>query len=107
MSEQFKDQGGMATMDPSRLMRWLTSRVMSRVSRTAHVEARHARAEQARVKAGAPHRVDYAECIRGGQSPIEVDILDQGVGRNGRAIDEHGGIIAWRDIHRHAHRRGA
>ena len=31
MSEQFKDQGGAATMDPSALLRWVTSKVMSYV----------------------------------------------------------------------------
>ena len=41
MSEQFKEQGGAATMDPSRLTRWLTSRVMTRLSRPAAFAARH------------------------------------------------------------------
>jgi hypothetical protein len=31
MSKQFKEQGGAATMDPSALLRWLTSMVISRV----------------------------------------------------------------------------
>ena len=31
MSEQFKDQGGAATMDPSALLRWVTSKVMTYV----------------------------------------------------------------------------
>jgi hypothetical protein len=31
MAEQFKDQGGVATMDPSPLLRWLTSRIMGRI----------------------------------------------------------------------------
>ena len=64
-------------MDPSRLMRWLTSRVMSRVSRTAHVEARHANAEQARVKAGAPHRVDYFHQVDEAYSDLTAQILGQ------------------------------
>ena len=77
MSEQFKDQGGMATMDPSHLMRWLTSRVMSRLSRAAHVDARHAKAEQARVKAGAPHRVDYFHQVDEGYSYLAAQILER------------------------------
>lgn len=77
MSEQFKDQGGMATMDPSRLMRWLTSRVMSRLSRAAHVDARHAKAEQTRVKAGAPHRVDYFHQVDEGYSYLTAQVLQR------------------------------
>ena len=77
MSEQFKDQGGMATMDPSRLMRWLTSRVMSRVSRTASTEARHAKAEKARIKAGAPHRVDYFHQVEEAYSDLTAQVLER------------------------------
>ena len=32
MAEQFQNQGGAATMDPSRLYRWLVSRMMTRMS---------------------------------------------------------------------------
>ena len=77
MSEQFKDQGGAATMDPSPLLRWLTSRVMSRVSRTASTEARHAKAEQARVKAGAPHRVDYFHQVDEAYSDLTAQVLER------------------------------
>jgi len=67
----------MATMDPSHLMRWLTSRVMSRLSRAAHVDARHAKAEQARVKAGAPHRVDYFHQVDEAYSYLAAQILER------------------------------
>jgi 2-hydroxychromene-2-carboxylate isomerase len=77
VSEQFKDQGGMATMDPSHLMRWLTSRVMSRLSRAAYVDARHAKAEQTRVKAGAPHRVDYFHQVDEGYSYLAAQIIER------------------------------
>jgi 2-hydroxychromene-2-carboxylate isomerase len=77
MSEQFKEQGGAATMDPSRLMRWLTSRVMSRISRTASTEARHAKAEQARIKAGAPHRVDYFHQVDEAYSDLTAQVLER------------------------------
>lgn len=75
MSEQFKDQGGMATMDPSRLMRWLTSRVMTRLSRSAATEARHTKAERERIKAGAPHRVDYFHQVDEAYSALTAQIL--------------------------------
>ena len=48
MSEQFKDQGGFATSNPSGLMRFLTSRVISRVTRPSVLEKRRAKAERAR-----------------------------------------------------------
>ncbi|MEL0162598.1 MAG: DsbA family protein [Halieaceae bacterium] len=77
MSEQFKEQGGAATMDPSRLMRWLTSRVMTRLSRTASTEARHAKAEQERIKAGAPRRVEYFHQVDEAYSDLTAQILER------------------------------
>ena len=77
MSEQFKDQGGAATMDPSRLMRWLTSRVMTRLSRTASTEARHAKAERERIKAGAPHRVEYFHQVDEAYSDLTAQVLER------------------------------
>ena len=64
-------------MDPSRLMRWLTSRVMSRISRPTSTEARHAKAEQIRVKAGAPHRVDYFHQVDEGYSDLTAQVLER------------------------------
>lgn len=67
----------MATMDPSRLMRWLTSRVMSRISRAAYVEARRTKTEEGRIKAGAPHRVDYFHQVDEAYSDLTAQILVQ------------------------------
>jgi len=44
MAEAFKDQGGAATMNPSRFERWIASKVMTRLSQTSAVKARHAKA---------------------------------------------------------------
>ena len=77
MSEQFQDQGGVATMDPSHLTRWLTSRLMTRISGAAAVAARHRKAEQARVKAAAPHRVDYFHQVDEGYSYLAAQMLEQ------------------------------
>ena len=81
MSEQFKDQGGVATMDPSHLTRWLTSRLMTRISGPAAVAARHRKAEQARVKAAAPHRVDYFHQVDEGYSYLAAQMLERLAGR--------------------------
>ena len=75
MSEQFKDQGGVATMDPSHLTRWLTSRLMTRISGPAAVATRHRKAEQARVKAADPHRVDYFHQVDEGYSYLAAQTL--------------------------------
>ena len=77
MSEQFKDQGGVATMDPSHLTRWLTSRLMTRISGPAAVAARHRKAEQTRVKAGAAHRVDYFHQVDEGYSYLAAQMLER------------------------------
>jgi len=77
MSEQFKDQGGVATMDPSHLTRWLTSRLMTRISGPAAVSARHRKAEQTRVKAGAAHRVDYFHQVDEGYSYLAAQMLER------------------------------
>ena len=36
MSEQFKEQGGAATMDPSRLTRWAPTHICCAIWRVAH-----------------------------------------------------------------------
>ncbi|MEL0203838.1 MAG: 2-hydroxychromene-2-carboxylate isomerase, partial [Halieaceae bacterium] len=77
MSEQFKEQGGAATMDPSHLTRWLTSRVMTRLSRPASVAARHRKADQARLKAGAPHCVEYFHQVDEGYSYLAAQTLER------------------------------
>ena len=77
MSEQFKDQGGVATMDPSHLTRWLTSRLMTRISGASAVAARHRKAEQARIKAAAPHRVDYFHQVDEGYSFLAAQMLER------------------------------
>ena len=64
-------------MDPSHLTRWLTSRVMTRLSRPASVAARHRKAEQARLKAGAPHCVEYFHQVDEGYSYLAAQMLER------------------------------
>ena len=64
-------------MDPSHLTRWLTSRVMTRLSRPAAVAARHRKAEQARLKAGAPHCVEYFHQVDEGYSYLAAQTLER------------------------------
>ena len=75
MAEQFKEQGGVATMNPSRLERWITSKLMTRLSRAKSVDARHAQSERARSKAGAPHQVHYFHQVEDGYSHLAAQLL--------------------------------
>ena len=76
MADQFKEQGGAATMNPSRLGRWLTSKVMTRLSQPRSVQGRHAKAERARLKVGAPHHeVHYFHQVDDGYSHLAAQLL--------------------------------
>ena len=75
MAEKFKEQGGAATMNPSRLERWLTSKVMTRLSQASSVKARHAKGERARLKGGTSHRVHYFHQVEDGYSHLAAQLL--------------------------------
>jgi len=75
MSAQFDDQGGAATMDPSPFGRWLTSRFISFLSRPAQLQRKRAKFERQRLKAGAPHRIEYFHQIDDGYSHLAAQIL--------------------------------
>jgi 2-hydroxychromene-2-carboxylate isomerase len=75
MAKQFEDQGGMATMNPPAILRWVSSKVMTRMSRPAAVERRRVKAERARQRAGEPHRVEYFHQIDDGYSHLAAQLL--------------------------------
>ena len=75
MSEKFENQGGVATMDPSTIQRWLTSKLMSYWTSSRSNERRLARAERARVKSGSPHRVEYFHQVEDGYSHLAAQLL--------------------------------
>jgi 2-hydroxychromene-2-carboxylate isomerase len=75
MSEQFKEQGGAATMDPKPAVRWLTSKVMTKLSSRARLEKKHAAIDKARVKAGQAHVVEYFHQVEDGYSHLAVQVL--------------------------------
>jgi 2-hydroxychromene-2-carboxylate isomerase len=76
MAEQFKEQGGVATMDPSRLYRWLTSTVMTRVARPDRLSRKRAKFEKQRLKAGRPHVVEYFHQVNDGYSHLAAQVLE-------------------------------
>ncbi|MEP5569298.1 MAG: DsbA family protein [Halioglobus sp.] len=75
MTEQFKEQGGFATMDPSPIKRWLTSKVVGRVCGTANLSKRRKQCESARVKSGAAHVVEYFHYVEDGYSHLAAQVL--------------------------------
>jgi 2-hydroxychromene-2-carboxylate isomerase len=77
MAEQFKDQGGVASMDPSPVARWLTSTIMSRISSPQRLEKQRAKLERARLKAGDKHVVEYFHQVDDGYSHLAAQVLLQ------------------------------
>lgn len=75
MAKQFEEQGGAATMDPSRLLRWMTSRVMTRMSQPGRLVKQRAEVEKARLKSGKPHRVEYFHQVEDGYSQLAAQVL--------------------------------
>jgi 2-hydroxychromene-2-carboxylate isomerase len=65
----------MATMDPPAIVRWLTSKVMTRMSSPAAVARRRAKAERARQRRSEPHRIEYFHQIDDGYSHLAVQLL--------------------------------
>lgn len=76
MSDQFKDQGGFATSNPSRLFRFVSSRMISRISRPSVLEKRRAKAERVRKSKDAPHTVEYFHQVEDGYSHLAIQTLD-------------------------------
>jgi len=75
VADQFEEQGGAATMDPSPFRRWLTSKFMTHRTSVRSTEKRRAKAERARKKAGAPHRVEYFHQVEDGYSHLAAQLL--------------------------------
>lgn len=72
---KFEEQGGAATMDPSGLMRWLSSKVIGRMVSKSATQRRRARADAARAKSGATHRVEYFHQVDDPYSHLAAQLL--------------------------------
>jgi len=75
MTQQFQDQGGAASMDPNPVVRWLTSTVMTRLSRPQRREKLRKQSEKQRIKAGQPHVVEYFHQVDDGYSHLAAQVL--------------------------------
>lgn len=81
MAKEFADQGGAATMNPPAIVRWATSKLMSRLWRASAITRRRVKAERVRKRKGAPHRVEYFHQIDHGYSQLAAQLLEPLVGR--------------------------
>ena len=77
MTQEFKDQGGAATSDPSRFQRWLTSRIMSTLFTKERVARQRLKAEKRRQKERRPHCVEYFHQVDDGYSQLAASVLKQ------------------------------
>ena len=77
MSKQFKEQGGAATMDPSRFRRWVTSKVMTKLISFETLTKRRAREERRRKLSARPHIIEYFHQVDDGYSHLAVQALEQ------------------------------
>jgi len=77
MADQFREQGGAATMDPGAFKRWATSRLMTHLCKPQREARKRAAAERDRVKAGRPHTVEYFHQVEDGYSHLAAQVLPQ------------------------------
>ena len=74
---RYTKQGGVATSEPSRLRRWLTSKVMTRLSSQRHQQDVRRKAERKRLKLGLDHQVEYFHQVDDAYSHLAVQLLQQ------------------------------
>jgi len=75
MTEQFREQGGFATMDPSPMMRWITSRVIRKLTNPGRLQNARRKAEKERVKQGNAHCIEYFHQVDDAYSHLAAQAL--------------------------------
>ena len=75
MSDQFKEQGGAATMDPSRLRRWIASKFMTSMMDPEKLKQKRRKQEFSRIKRGEKHVVEYFHQVDDGYSHLAAQAL--------------------------------
>ncbi len=89
MTEQFKEQGGAATMDPSWFRRWFTSKFVTTVVQPGRLDKKRAAAEKKRIKQKAPHRVEYFHQVDDGYSHLAAQLLESLAARYDVELEYH------------------
>ena len=77
MTEQFRDQGGAATMSPSTFQRWALSRGTSYLFSEKQIEKRRRKAERRGLASGESHVVEYFHQLDDGYSHIACQLLSK------------------------------
>lgn len=72
---QFKEQGGIATMDPSAFRRWVISKLMSMLASEKRMQSKRKKAEKQRLKTGQPHLVEYFHQVDDAYSHLTAQVL--------------------------------
>jgi 2-hydroxychromene-2-carboxylate isomerase len=75
MSENFTDQGGAASSNPSATERWITSKVMTKIASQPRLEKKRRKIEKQRVKSKRPHVVEYFHQLDDAYSCLAVQLL--------------------------------
>lgn len=77
MTDSFQDQGGVATMSPHPLARWLLSKFVNYHSSPQRQRQQRAARERARRKAGQSHVVEYFHQLDDGYSHLTAQLLSR------------------------------
>lgn len=75
MAQQFEDQGGASTSNPSRALRWITSRYLRRLANPARLEKQRAAIESQRLSKGRAHVVEYFHQVDDPYSQLAAQAL--------------------------------
>jgi 2-hydroxychromene-2-carboxylate isomerase len=75
MSQQFREQGGAATMDPSALTRWLTSKFIRKLIKPQRIIKQRLKVEKYRLAKGGQHIVEYFHQLDDGYSFLAAQVL--------------------------------
>lgn len=75
MNQKFKEQGGIATMDPSNFRRWLMSKIVSRIASPQRLVAQRKKAEKHRIKNGLAHEIEYFHQIEDAYGHLVAQVI--------------------------------
>ena len=75
MVQQFKEQGGASTMDPSPVRRWLQSKIMTHLVSPKRWQKKRDRFEKKRINSGHRHVVEYFHQVDDGYSHLAAQCL--------------------------------
>ncbi len=75
MAQQFQDQGGAASSNPSALKRWMASKIVPRIASLKRRDKARAAAEKNRQAEQRPHRIEYFHQVEDAYSHLAVQLL--------------------------------